>query len=375
MAMPDNAQDLDFEIKTYSATVSTNSYSMSVSELISMYNDYEIDLHPEFQRFFRWTIEQKSRLVESILLGIPIPPVFVSERDDSKWDIIDGLQRVSTLLELTGELRDEDGNVKDALVLTRTRYLPSLENKCWDSEDESLSLTEAAKIKIKRARLDINIIKNTSDQMAKFEIFQRLNTGGTKATDQEVRNCILIMTNRNFFFWVKSLSEYQSFRDCMSLSDRQIDESFDFELVSRFLVFTLCDDAILISIDELGSFLTNKIVDHAKDPLFEKDRVEKAFRSVFDFLSLTLGENSFKKYDVSKQRYQGATLISLFEVVASGLGNAVLKGIPLPDAEEFKRLHMGILDDPEVVKAIRPGVRASTRLSRTVKYGRTIFSV
>lgn len=369
------AHSLDHEIKTYSATVSTNSYSMSVSELISMYNDGEIDLHPEFQRFFRWTLEQKSRLVESILLGIPIPPLFVSERDDSKWDIIDGLQRVSTLLELAGELMDESGNKIDSLILARTRYLPSLEGKRWDSDDESQSIGETARIKIKRARLDVNIIKNTSDQMTKFEIFQRLNTGGTKATDQEVRNCVMIMTDREFFFWVKSLSEYPGFRDCISLSDRQMDESFDMELVSRFLVLVMCDESVLSSIDELGSFLTDKIVEHAKDPGFDRVAVADVFKKVFDFLSQTLGDNSFKKFDALKQKYQGATLISLFEVVASGLGYAVMSGVELPAPDKFREFHKSILDDPDISRAIKPGVRASTRLPQTVKHGRSLFEI
>jgi len=80
--------DLDEQINKHAATVNAGSYSMSVGELVAMYRDGELDLHPEFQRFFRWTREQKSRFIESLLLGIPIPPIFVSERPDSKWDVI-----------------------------------------------------------------------------------------------------------------------------------------------------------------------------------------------------------------------------------------------------------------------------------------------
>ena len=59
---------------------------MSIGEIISLYKENEMDIHPEFQRFFRWTIEQKSRLIESILLGIPIPSVFVAQREDGISD-------------------------------------------------------------------------------------------------------------------------------------------------------------------------------------------------------------------------------------------------------------------------------------------------
>jgi uncharacterized protein with ParB-like and HNH nuclease domain len=96
---------LSQQIEDHSRNVQTQSYSMSVSEIVSMYKDGELELHPEFQRFFRWTREQKSRLIESLILGIPVPPIFVSERPNGKWDVIDGLQRLSTVLELVGELR------------------------------------------------------------------------------------------------------------------------------------------------------------------------------------------------------------------------------------------------------------------------------
>ncbi|MCX6096840.1 MAG: DUF262 domain-containing protein, partial [Candidatus Bipolaricaulota bacterium] len=144
---------LDEEIAEHAAIVQTTSYSMSVSELVSMYRDDELELHPEFQRFFRWTPEQKSRFVESLLLGIPVPPVFVSERRDAKWDVIDGQQRLSTILELMGELRDAEGDRKPAFQLMRTHYLPALEGRCWSNEETGHSLTEAAQIRIKRARL------------------------------------------------------------------------------------------------------------------------------------------------------------------------------------------------------------------------------
>ena len=102
---------------------------MSVGELISMYEHDELDLHPQFQRFFRWTNLQKSRLIESLLLGIPVPSIFVSQRTDGVWDVIDGLQRLSTILQFVGILKDENGNLKEPLYLTATDYLPSLNER------------------------------------------------------------------------------------------------------------------------------------------------------------------------------------------------------------------------------------------------------
>jgi Protein of unknown function DUF262 len=258
---------LEDDITKYSAKVSSTSYSMSVGELIAMYRDNELGLHPEFQRFYRWTPEQKARLIESLLLGIPIPPIFIAEKSDSKWEVIDGLQRLSTILEVTGELRDAEGNLKPQLQLTRTKYLRDLEGRRWNDEDSGISLPEVARIKIKRARFDINILKNVSDEIAKYEIFQRLNSGGSNATDQEVRNCILVMTERSFFEYVAELAKQPDFAACVPLTDRAIEEAYDLELVIRFLVLTMADISVLRAIDELGTFLTDQSLFIAGQPL------------------------------------------------------------------------------------------------------------
>lgn len=120
---------LEEEIQRERAEIRSDGYPMSIGELISLYRDGELDIHPEFQRFYRWSEAQKSRLIESMLLGIPIPSIFVSQRQDGVWDVVDGLQRLSTIYELVGILEDEQGDRLSPLTLTKTRYLPSLEGE------------------------------------------------------------------------------------------------------------------------------------------------------------------------------------------------------------------------------------------------------
>src|SRR5215211_9324737 len=88
------------EIDDKRKTIHSDGYAMSIGELLNLYRDGELDIHPEFQRFFRWSDWQKSRLIESILLGIPIPSIFVAQRQDGVWDVIDGLQRLSTIFQV-----------------------------------------------------------------------------------------------------------------------------------------------------------------------------------------------------------------------------------------------------------------------------------
>ena len=149
---------LDQEIKARRAEIHSDGYPMSIGELINLCRDDELDLHPAFQRFYRWSAEQKSRLIESMFLGIPIPSIFVSQREDGVWDVIDGLQRLSTILELVGELRKEDGRKLPPLVLKKTRYLPSLEGKKWEDEDPDLAIGSANQLIIRRSKIDVKII-------------------------------------------------------------------------------------------------------------------------------------------------------------------------------------------------------------------------
>jgi hypothetical protein len=126
---------LQLEIDKARAEIRTDGYSVSLGEWISIYEREELDIHPEFQRFFRWSPKQKSRLIESILLGIPIPQIFVAQRPDGVWDVVDGLQRLSTIFQFVGILRDEDGEIVTPLTLESTTYLPSLEGLVWEDDD------------------------------------------------------------------------------------------------------------------------------------------------------------------------------------------------------------------------------------------------
>lgn len=369
------------EIEKYAATVSTESYSMSVGELASMYIDGELIIRPEFQRFFRWEIEQKSRLIESLLLGIPIPPIYVSERDDSKWEVIDGLQRLSTIFETMGELKNEVGEKNPALSLTGTKYLPSLNEKLWASNKNGgydLELPAAARIKIKRSRVDITIIKSTSDVLAKYEMFQRLNTGGSKATPQEVRNCIIIMNDPEFLPWMQKLASFDGFQKSVIFSEKQMSESYDLELITRFIVFVYVavkSPDELKQIDELGDFLTDKLLQIIADKTFDREQFEALFCRVFSFLSGIFGENAFRKFAEDRGQYNGASLISIYEILAVGLGVHLLIGRNSPDDKLVLDMHRKLWNaaSGDIGKYIGSGVRASTRIPETIEYGKGFY--
>ena len=363
---------LQEEIDVMRKEIRTDSYSMSIGEWISLYEKEEIDIHPEFQRFFRWTDLQKTRLIESILLGIPIPPVFVSQREDGVWDVVDGLQRLSSIYQFAGILTDEDGNTIDPLILSGTKYLPSLEGMKWnDAYDLDNSLTTAQRLFIKRAKIDVTMIQKESDQIAKYELFQRLNTGGSLATLQEVRNCIMVMYNKDMYFWMRELSQLETFKECIALTDKAIEEQYDLELVLRFIVFRTLDEDGLKKAKDVGAFLTDRMVEIAQSKNFDFNTEAEAFKITFELLYNSTGSNSFRKYEAGRDRFSGGFLVSPYETIALGVGY------------NYKALSQTPVDLRERVKSVwtnetygawsGSGITAARRIPRIIPLGREIF--
>lgn len=362
------------EITKWSSKVHTDAYAMSIGELINLYENKELDIHPEFQRFFRWSNAQKSRLIESILLGIPLPSIFVAQRDDGVWDVIDGLQRLSTIFQLVGVLRDENNNLVMPLMLEKTKYLPSLAGLSWESTDSAKALPGAEKLAIKRSKLDVKIIKKQSDQQARYELFQRLNTGGSQLSDQEVRNCLLISIDPPAYRTLRELASSAYFVKCCDLTDRQTEEQYDLELVLRFFLLAEMPDVSIKSIADIGDFLTDRMVEKATTKQLVSDQLKTAFVKTFDLLNTALGSEAFRKYSAEKERFEGGFLISGFEAVGLGLGRRFLSEptATIPPTTVIEKVK-GLWVAADFLNGIGSGKRASERMPVSVPFGRQLF--
>ncbi len=260
------------------------------------------------------------------------------------------------------------------MTLERTTYLPALEGVRWQDDDyPDQSLTNTQRLLIKRAKIDVSIILKESDEQTKFELFQRLNTGGSPLADQEMRNSLLVMLNRDFFRWMKALSDDPHFLDCAALSDRAAEEQYDMELVLRFIVFRTMPVAGLVNLGDLGEFLTEKAKILARDKSFDKKVEEQAFRMTFALLAKCLGSDSFRRYDKARDRFLGGFSISAFEVVALGVGYNYKKLAAMPDVV-IERVKQAWYED-DFVQNSGAGIRASTRIPKIVPFGRKHFAV
>ncbi|MEG5079704.1 DUF262 domain-containing protein [Microcoleus sp. AT8-B4] len=366
---------LQEEIERTRQEIRTDSYSMSIGEWISLYESKEIDIHPEFQRLFRWSDFQKSRFIESILLGIPIPPIFVSQRDDGIWDVIDGLQRLSTIYEFVGILKpdNQEQDTFSAIALQETTYLPSLKGKKWnDPDDKDNSLTQAQRLLIKRTKIYVYIVAKESDEMIKYELFQRLNTGGSIATPQEVRNCILLMLNKDLYNLMRSLANRHSFKSCIALSDRLYEEQYDMELVLRFILFFDIDYASLLTLGgDVSEFLTARMYEMAIKKDLDSTHIETAFDVAFSMLNEAMGEDSFKRYKSENDKFLGGFLLSAYEVIALGIGYNYQNPVP---TDQLPNRIKSIWSHPTYKQWSGAGVNAARRLPYLIPLGREVFS-
>jgi Protein of unknown function DUF262 len=360
----DISEKLIQEIEKSRTSFKTESYSMSIGELANLYTNNEIVIRPEYQRLFRWTQGQKVKLVESILLGIPIPSIFVYQDQDGMWELVDGLQRVSTILQFYGILIGSE-----RLQLNGTKYLPSLEGYFWNANNVTENgIPDAVKLSFKRAKLNVTIILSDSDKRAKFEVFQRLNTGGSNASNQEIRNNIMLMLNPNIYNWFFDLSENEAFQITTSLSERLYFEQYHMELLLRYIALV---NFPYNNKKDVGDYLddVNEII--LTDLDFPIEQVKNDFLKTFNLLNEILGEKSFKKFDGND--FKGKFLESAFEAIAVGLGQNI-NSYTLPDDNIEIREKIKLFYSEQIYSTYAgSGSNAKSRIPKLVPFAKEYF--
>lgn len=359
-----NEEGLLRQIEKERKNIKTDSYSMSIGELINLYNQGEIKLNPAFQRLYRWNDEQKTNFIESILLGIPIPEVFVAQKQDGKWDIVDGVQRISTLLQLTGDLKG-----KEPLILGRTKYLPDLDGFTW----ETLPLD--VKRILRRGKIGINIILTENSIQSQYELFKRLNTGGLHLEAQEIRNCLLIMIDENFYNQINSLKNYNSFKKCLIISNEKIEQEYHMELIIRYLIakLNIIDyDEYNISSDKLSYFIDKEITRIIEEKSFDLGKEVSIFKKTFDYLSQVLNEDTFKKYNVKKSKFEGPFSIPSFEAITVGVAENIDKIVNI-NSDDFKTIIINMYNDHRFIDASQRGMKAISRFRLLTNFSKEFF--
>lgn len=209
--------------------VDFNTYDISVKELISMVSESIIDIAPEYQRQFRWPADKQSALIESIFLGIPVPSLFMATNPDGTWELIDGVQRLSSMIHFAGsEIGLQKIGLTENLKLTKLEKLTALNNKIFSELPSTVQLEFLLK------PIKITTLSDKSDLEVRFDLFERLNTGGIELTDQEIRSCVY---RGRFNDFIQELAKDENYNSVVRLTKTQENDGTRQEFVLRFFAF------------------------------------------------------------------------------------------------------------------------------------------
>lgn len=332
--------------------VRTRSQDLSFNELFNMFKDGDLKIRPEYQRLFRWDRGKESRFIESLLLEMPVPPIFVIEDELGRYELIDGLQRMSTYLHFRGELDAPHLPVAkgEDLVLEDCDIVKELDGLTFKT------LPAALEIKLKRHFIRVEVIRKESDPRLRYHMFKRLNTGGENLTEQEVRNCTIRMLDAKFIEFIGTLSQQPHFQKCIEpLTEDARNKLYDQELVLRFFAFRNDRERYK---HEVGEFMTEYMERVAAgDQAFDYQTEEGAFDKTFRVLELALGENAFARMHPNTQTF--VQQFSAYHFEAFTLGLQLHLGVLNPDsASQMQTLGAVLLRikrDPQFQEIARSG--------------------
>ncbi|MEO3859199.1 DUF262 domain-containing protein [Acrocarpospora sp. B8E8] len=340
------------------SNVRTRQLDISFNELADMYTTGELVIQPEYQRLFRWTPGAQSRFIETLILELPIPPIFLMEVEENVFELIDGLQRISSYLNFRGLLPPKEGAEKGPLRLEDCDIVTELNDHTYDTLPAALSR------RLKRNFIRAEILRKESDRRLRYYMFKRLNSGGESLEAQEIRNCTIRLLSADFNDTIIRLSKTPSFRYCTgTVAEGQREKRYDQELVLRFFAFLHWGGRYR---HEVGDFLTDYmeaasglVPDGDVNP-FTPETAEPIFLRTFEVLAAAggacaaeLGQRIFGSVD-SKQNIRGQFAVYHFEGLALGI-QPILGELDPQNSNQMERLGRLIA---EIKKS--PGMRSLT---------------
>ncbi len=316
----------------YSKEVDIKEESISVFELRRKIENDKIIMNPDFQRHLVWKPHQKSQFIESIILNVPLPPFYLKKELNGKLIIIDGLQRTSTLEAFLNQEGD------DYFPLEGLMALPRMNGKYFHQLDEDI------RTRIEDKNLLIYVLQPTVPMVVVYDIFNRINTGGTQLERQEIRNCIFIGESTRL---IKRLADDPDFKQAIDYGIAPT-RMKDREAVLRCISFQICDYGTEYN-NSLDDFLEKSMRKINRTPLEEIEKLELEFKRVMKMTFDFFGYNNFRlPTDYSRGRINIAVMESVYNFFANSDPLVLVK-----NKKAIKENFSTLLDDEEYYDAVR----------------------
>ncbi|MEX2244142.1 MAG: DUF262 domain-containing protein [Fimbriimonadaceae bacterium] len=360
------------EIDAATANIRTEPLDLTVGELLNLHREGELIIKPDYQRLFRWSVGQRSRLIESLLVGLPIPQIFMFQADDGVLELVDGLQRVSSLIHfidqtlLAEEVRAKPPN-DQPLTLDECDLLENLNGLTYKE------LPKLLQLELKRKPMRAVVIKRTNEQEVRYQMFKRLNAGGEEATRQEIRNAtvrILGQPGIEFLQFLEECATQPRFVECtQTIPDATAATLGLHELVLRYLAVKNFRGSFKGSIaDWLDAYIEAILING--EP-FERLNEWNTFVELFEALAEKLGAGAFVKYRDSKP--VGALAPAYFEAVTMGALGSLDSFKALTPEAAVQRLADTVSGD-EFRAVTGPGANSLPKLNERIRLIQVAFA-
>ena len=342
-------KELQAQLDHHRRKVDTDRFDLTVRELVRMATDGELHLAPEYQRKFRWDEVRESQLVESLFLGLPIPNVFVATNKDGTWELVDGLQRVTTIMHYSGEPETlEVVEMDEPLRLTGLEKLSEFNGKFL------VDLPTAMQLHFHKRAMPLVALSDKSDRVVRFDLFERLNRGGVALAPQEVRACIY---RGEFNEFLREMADGSDFKKLLKLQKQKQEDGTAEEFVLKF--FAYLDHRAEFK-GAVMTFLNDVMAAASEDFDFENGRY--LFQTVMQKLAKALNGPLLRTGTA-------VTPLNQFEGIAVGAAEALRAGrtVQVPKGKAW-------LDDEELVRHSTKGTNTVVALNGRIDRARELLS-
>jgi hypothetical protein len=279
--------DSPLEIAPDRRRVKTDKQDLPVETLTGWVRRGKLDLQPEFQRYYIWNASKASRLIESLLLEIPIPVVYVAEEQDGVFSVVDGQQRLTSLSAFVdGVFPESEGKI---FKLTGLRVLKELNGK------EFRNLEPRLQEKVLGTTIRLIVIEKDSDPDVKFEVFERLNLGAVALNDMELRNCVC---RGSYNQLLRELVDNQHLLKVLR-QDAPHPRMMDRQLILRF--FAMWRKTHLKYKSPMKQFMNHEMEEHRNASPDEINEMRSVFLKSIEMAYTVFGVNAFRRFDVGEE--------------------------------------------------------------------------
>lgn len=336
-------------------TVSFDNYDITVKQLFDMISENQIELQPEYQRHFIWDAARQSQLIESIFLGIPVPNLFMATNSNATWEVIDGLQRLTTIVNFLGseEIIKKNNQKGKKLKLEGLEKVNSMNGYFFEQLPKSVQFTFLTR------PVRVTVLNDKSDLSVRYDLFERLNTGGVVLHPQEIRNCVYLGEFKDFLI---ECSKNEDFITSVKMTENSERTGSREELVLKFFAYYEDRNLFVHSVKE---FLNDYMKKKTKT-FNNKSKLREVFNLTFEII------NNLLPNGIVRGNRTNITPLILFEAISIGVADLINENKQnLITAEKLTNL----LDNNELKRLTTGATNSRTKLNERINFVKNYIDV